>query len=89
MKKEAVPDRPGEVALDRWSRGRDGTCVSEWGIRIRDVNSRRFGKMDWMPDRVWRQVRRHISIPCLDIILENRRREVLLGWRRIPPYKNV
>jgi ADP-ribose pyrophosphatase YjhB (NUDIX family) len=44
---------------------------------------------EWMPDRVWRQVKRSIPIPCADILLENSKREVLLGWRKIPPYRNV
>jgi ADP-ribose pyrophosphatase YjhB (NUDIX family) len=44
---------------------------------------------EWIPDRVWRQVKRSIPIPCADILLENSKREVLLGWRKIPPYRNV
>jgi 8-oxo-dGTP pyrophosphatase MutT (NUDIX family) len=43
----------------------------------------------WMPTRLWNQVKRKMSIPCVDIILENRHREVLLGWRLIEPYRNV
>jgi ADP-ribose pyrophosphatase YjhB (NUDIX family) len=44
---------------------------------------------EWMPVRVWRQVKRSIPIPCADILLENSKGEVLLGWRKIPPYRNV
>jgi hypothetical protein len=42
-----------------------------------------------MSESLWKQVKKNMSIPCVDIILENRRREVLLGWRRIEPYSNV
>lgn len=48
----------------------------------------RLGK-EWMPHETWRQVKRSIPIPCVDIILENRKGEILLGWRKIPPYQNV
>jgi ADP-ribose pyrophosphatase YjhB (NUDIX family) len=44
---------------------------------------------DWMPDKVWRQVKRLIPIPCVDVLLENSKGEILVGWRRIPPYQNV
>jgi len=30
-----------------------------------------------------------MSIPCVDVLLENSRGEILLGWRQIPPYKDV
>jgi 8-oxo-dGTP pyrophosphatase MutT (NUDIX family) len=43
----------------------------------------------WMPTRLWNQVMKNMSIPCVDIILENRHGEVLFGWRRIEPYSNV
>ena len=43
----------------------------------------------WMPDRLWNQVKRYMPIPCVDVILEDSRGEVLLGWRQIPPYRNV
>jgi len=43
----------------------------------------------WMPLRTWNLVKRNMTIPCVDIILENRRGEVLVGWRRIQPYRNV
>ena len=42
-----------------------------------------------MSNRLWNQVKENISIPCVDIILENRHGEVLLGWRRIEPYSHV
>ena len=44
---------------------------------------------EWIPDHVWRQVKRSIPIPCVDILLENSSRELLLGWRKITPYGNV
>jgi len=43
----------------------------------------------WMSTRLWNQVKKNMSIPCVDIILENRREEVLFGWRLIEPYSNV
>jgi ADP-ribose pyrophosphatase YjhB (NUDIX family) len=43
----------------------------------------------WMPDKLWSEVKRHLPIPCMDVLLENSRGEVLLGWRQIPPYKHV
>jgi 8-oxo-dGTP pyrophosphatase MutT (NUDIX family) len=42
-----------------------------------------------MSTRLWNQVKKNMSIPCVDIILENQHGEVLLGWRRIEPYSNV
>jgi len=42
-----------------------------------------------MSTRLWSQVKKNMSIPCVDIILENRHGGVLLGWRRIEPYSNV
>jgi len=30
-----------------------------------------------------------MPIPCLDIIVQNARSEILLGWRLILPYRNV
>ena len=43
----------------------------------------------WMPDTLWSEVKRHMPIPCMDVLLENSRGEILLGWRHIPPYRNV
>ena len=42
-----------------------------------------------MPERVWSQVKRSLPVPCVDILLENPKGEVLLGWRKISPYSNV
>jgi ADP-ribose pyrophosphatase YjhB (NUDIX family) len=44
---------------------------------------------DWMSETLWNQVKRHMPIPCIDIILQNPSGEILLGWRRILPYRNV
>ena len=44
---------------------------------------------EWMSERVWRQVKHSVSIPCVDVILENPQGAVLLGWRKISPYGNV
>jgi len=57
-------------------------------VSRRRVRNLGLGK-EWMPERLWKQVLACISIPCVDVILENSRREVLLGWRKIPPYRNV
>ena len=54
----------------------------------RDGGNARFG-VEWMPEKLWRQVLAHIPIPCVDVILENSNGEVSLGWRRIPQYANV
>ena len=43
----------------------------------------------WMPTSLWNQVKKNMPIPCVDIILENQHREVLLGWRLIEPYRDV
>jgi ADP-ribose pyrophosphatase YjhB (NUDIX family) len=44
---------------------------------------------EWMPNRLWSQVKRYMPIPCVDVIVENSSGAVLLGWRRILPYRNV
>jgi ADP-ribose pyrophosphatase YjhB (NUDIX family) len=44
---------------------------------------------EWIPEHVWRQVKRCIPIPCVDVLLENSDGEMLLGWRKISPYVNV
>lgn len=43
----------------------------------------------WIPEHLWRQVKRSIPIPCVDVLLENSIGELLLGWRKISPYGNV
>ena len=42
-----------------------------------------------MPDRLWGQVKRYMPIPCVDVIVEDSNGRILLGWRRILPYRNV
>lgn len=44
---------------------------------------------EWIPEPVWRQVKRSIPIACVDVLLENSKGEILLGWRKISPYGNV
>lgn len=44
---------------------------------------------EWIPGSAWRQVKRSIPIPCVDVLLENPTGELLLGWRKISPYVNV
>ena len=43
----------------------------------------------WMAEPLWRQVKASMPIPCVDIIISNGKRAVLLGWRVIHPYVNV
>ncbi|MGD0690051.1 MAG: NUDIX domain-containing protein [Candidatus Bathyarchaeia archaeon] len=50
---------------------------------------RRKKSIEWMPDGLWNQVKRYIPIPCVDVIVEDSKGRVLLGWRQIPPYRNV
>ena len=44
---------------------------------------------EWMPESLWEKVKHHMPIPCVDVLLENNHGEILLGWRRILPYRNV
>lgn len=57
--------------------------------RMRSLSHRRKKLDTWMPSELWNQVKRYVSIPCVDVLLENSSGEILLGWRRIPPYRNV
>ena len=52
--------------------------------------TRRRKQLDgWLPNVLWNQVKRYMPIPCVDVIVEDYRGDVLLGWRLIPPYRNV
>jgi 8-oxo-dGTP diphosphatase len=42
----------------------------------------------FLPEREWKAILRSIPIPCVDIIIE-KDAKVLLGFRRIRPYRNV
>jgi ADP-ribose pyrophosphatase YjhB (NUDIX family) len=42
----------------------------------------------WIRDECWKDVLKKMPIPCVDVIV-HRDREFLMGWRSIPPYKNV
>jgi ADP-ribose pyrophosphatase YjhB (NUDIX family) len=42
-----------------------------------------------MPEPLWKQAKQCMPIPCLDVILENAHGEILVGWRRILPYRDV
>ena len=44
---------------------------------------------EWIPEVLWRKVIEAIPIACVDVLVENGRGDVLLGWRRIRPYKDV
>ena len=44
---------------------------------------------NWMPEKLWLQVKRYMPIPCLDVILHNSQDQILVGWRLIAPYRNV
>lgn len=45
-------------------------------------------KKTWLQQNCWREVLRKMPIPCVDVIV-HRDQEFLMGWRSIPPYKNV
>jgi ADP-ribose pyrophosphatase YjhB (NUDIX family) len=53
------------------------------------VSDRAKLRDNWIPEQLWLQVKRHIPIPCVDVILENSQAQILLGWRLIPPYREV
>lgn len=42
----------------------------------------------WIQDACWKEILEKMPVPCVDIIV-HRDREFLMGWRSIPPYKNV
>jgi ADP-ribose pyrophosphatase YjhB (NUDIX family) len=42
----------------------------------------------WIQAACWEEILKKIPIPCVDVIV-HRDREFLMGWRSIPPYKNV
>jgi ADP-ribose pyrophosphatase YjhB (NUDIX family) len=46
-------------------------------------------RQKWLPTELWNRVLKMMPIPCVDTILENAKREILLGWRLILPYRNV
>jgi len=50
---------------------------------------RKFLDNNWIPDDLWAQVKRYMPIPCMDVIVEDSKGEMLLGWRQILPYRNV
>ena len=43
----------------------------------------------WAPPTQWRTIKRFMSIPCVDLILERSDKSILYGWRLINPYSNV
>ena len=43
----------------------------------------------WASEKLWDQLKANFPIPCVDVIVSNRRGEVMLGWRVIRPYVNV
>jgi len=42
----------------------------------------------WLREGCWREVLRKMPIPCVDVIV-SREGDFLMGWRSIPPYRNV
>lgn len=42
----------------------------------------------WIEERCWEELLEKMPIPCVDVIV-HKDREFLMGWRSIPPYKNV
>lgn len=70
------------------------SLLHEWAVMKSMHNSRLPSvsqkKIDlWMSNKLWNQVKQYMSIPCVDVLVENSKGETLLGWRRIPPYRNV
>ena len=57
--------------------------------RMSSLTLRRKRPGEWMPDRLWNQVKRYMPIPCVDVIFEDSKGRILLGWRKIAPYRNV
>lgn len=43
----------------------------------------------WVPEKLWDQIKASSPIPCVDVIISDRRGAVMLGWRVIRPYINV
>jgi len=43
----------------------------------------------WVSAKLWNQAKANFPIPCVDVIVPNRRGEVMLGWRVIRPYVEV
>jgi ADP-ribose pyrophosphatase YjhB (NUDIX family) len=43
----------------------------------------------WMPEDLWDKAKRFLPIACVDVIFENRMRQVLFGYRKIRPYNDV
>ena len=41
-----------------------------------------------LPEREWKRIIRAIPIPCVDVVPQ-KKRNVLLGFRAIPPYRGV
>jgi ADP-ribose pyrophosphatase YjhB (NUDIX family) len=42
----------------------------------------------FLPEKQWKFILRSMPIPCVDIVV-HKHRNVLLGFRTIPPYRNV
>jgi colanic acid biosynthesis protein WcaH len=42
-----------------------------------------------LPESKWKAILRAMPIPCLDLLVENDAKKVLLGFRMIRPYRNV
>ena len=48
-------------------------------LRMSSLAPRRKNLDEWMPNKLWNQVKRYMPIPCVDVIIEDSRGEVLLG----------
>jgi ADP-ribose pyrophosphatase YjhB (NUDIX family) len=42
----------------------------------------------WLRPTCWKEVLKKMPIPCVDVVIHSKGR-VLMGWRSIPPYRNV
>ena len=53
-------------------------------------SDKKLPKSKWMSRKLWKETLKYLPIACIDIIFERRdSQEILMGYRIIPPYKNV
>ena len=43
----------------------------------------------YLPEKTWKLMLQSMPIPCVDVIFINNHGEVLYGWRKILPLKNI
>jgi len=50
---------------------------------------RNLSRSRLLPERDWGRIVRAIPIACVDVVLQKKRRNLLLGFRAIPPYSGA